>query len=225
MKKQMLLRFLPSAVLFLIFGIYTLVVAIVGVEPIGPQGSAVGLASLNGPFRDLVGVNWDFYEITDLLGLVPLGLLAVFFVQGLVQLIRRRSLLRVDRDLLVLGLYYLLVFLLYAFFEVIEINARPVLIEGVLETSYPSSTTMLAMATLPAVGMHLCQSLAGRTPRIVLMVDCWLLTAIMVILRVLSGVHWLTDILGGAILSLALLTFYRAALKTLAAFKKTRGTH
>ena len=220
MKKQRLLSFLPAAVLFLIFGIYTLLVATVGVQAVGPEGSTVGFASLNAAFRDLVGVNWEFYEITDLLGLVPLGLLVLFAAQGLVQLVHRKSLLKVDLDLLVLGGYYLLVFLFYAFFEVVEINARPVLIEGVLETSYPSSTTMLAMATLPAVGMHLARGLAGRTARTVLMVDAWLLTAIMVGLRVLSGVHWLTDILGGAILSLALLALYRAALTMVAAYRK-----
>ena len=222
MKKQILMRFLPAAVLFLAFGVYTLLVATVGVQAVGPLGSEVGFAAINAPFRDFVGVNWDFYEITDLLGLVPLGLLAVFAVQGLTQLIRRKSLFKVDPDLLVLGGYYLLVFLFYAFFEVVEINARPVLIEGVLETSYPSSTTMLAMATLPAVGMHLAPKLAGRTPRTVLMADAWVLTAIMVGLRVLSGVHWLTDILGGAILSLALLALYRAACKTLKAYRKKR---
>lgn len=221
MKKQALLRFLPAAVLFLLFAVYTVIVALVGVRAIGPNGSEVGLAAINGPFRDLVGVNWELYTVTDILGLVPLALLAAFAVQGLVQLFRRRSLLRVDHDLLLLGGYYLLVLAFYLLFEVVEINARPFLIEGVLETSYPSSTTMLAMATLPAVAMHLTKKLSGRTARIVLYADAGLLTAIMVGGRILAGVHWLTDIIGGALLSLALLATYYAAQKTLAAGKRT----
>lgn len=215
MKKQTMLRLLPTAVLFLLFAVYTVLVAFVDVRAIGPNGSSVGFGGLNGAFSKYVGVSFACYNVTDLLGLIPLLLLAAFGMQGLWQLIRRKSLLRVDRDLLILGGYYLAVFIFYAFFEVVAINARPILIDGVLETSYPSSTTMLAMATLPAVAMHLYPKLSAKPLCIALLAGTSVLTAVMVIMRVIAGVHWITDIIGGALLSLALLAAYAAARKML----------
>lgn len=110
------------------------------------RGRASGFAAVNGAFHNLTGVHWTLYTITDWLGLVPIGTALGFAVLGLVQLIQRKALRKVDRSILALGGFYLAVMAFYVLFEKAVVNYRPVLIEGVLEASYPSSTTMLALS-------------------------------------------------------------------------------
>jgi undecaprenyl-diphosphatase len=189
-------------IFLLAFLVWTLLVTTVDVRPIGQGGSSVGLATVNGAFHAWTGVHLTLYTLTDWLSLIPLGIVAAFAAQGLLQWLRRRSLVRVDRDILVLGGYYLAVLAVYVLFEFVTVNYRPLLIEGVLEVSYPSSTTMLVLCVIPTAVMRL----RARLPR-------RLLTAFalfMVVARLLSGVHWLTDIVGGLLLSAALVHFYRA---------------
>ena len=207
-------RFALPGGLLAAFALWTASVCLVDVQPIGPLGSEVGFAALNGWFHTLTGVHLWLYDLTDLLSVVPLGLCAAFGILGLVQWVRRRSLRRVDRDLLLLGGFYLAVAAFFVAFECFPVNFRPVLIEGRLEASYPSSTTMLALCVMPTARMQLRRRLRPGTLRRVLcaMITCF--TAFMVVSRLLSGVHWLTDILGGAVLSAALVTAYGAVLKS-----------
>ena len=128
------------------FAIWTVLVCCADVQMIGPEGSSVGFAAVNGAFHNLTGVHWTLYTITDWLGLVPIGTALGFAVLGLVQLIQRKALRKVDRSILALGGFYLAVMAFYVLFEKAVVNYRPVLIEGVLEASYPSSTTMLALS-------------------------------------------------------------------------------
>ena len=128
------------------FAIWTVLVCCADLQTIGPEGSSVGFAAVNGAFHNLTGVHWTLYTITDWLGLVPIGTALGFAVLGLVQLIQRKALRKVDRSILALGGFYLAVMAFYVLFEKAVVNYRPVLIEGVLEASYPSSTTMLALS-------------------------------------------------------------------------------
>lgn len=184
---------------------WTWLVTTVDVRPIGPDGSTVGLATINGAFHTWTGVHLSLYVLTDWLSIIPLGIVATFAALGLAQWIRRRSLCKVDRDILVLGGYYLVVLAVYVLFEFVTVNYRPLLIEGVLEVSYPSSTTMLVLCVIPTAVMRL----HARLPRRLLTV----FAAFMVVARLLSGVHWLTDIIGGILLSTALVLLYRASAK------------
>ena len=183
------------------FLLWTVAVKWIDVQAIGPKGSAVGFATLNGFVHQTIGVHMELYVLTDWLSVVPLGLAAGFGLQGLVQWMRRKSLRKVDRDLLVLGGFYAAVMAAFLLFEVVVINYRPVLIEGILEASYPSSTTMLCMCVLPTTAMRLRSRrwLAG-----ILMA----FTIFMVAARLISGVHWFTDIIGGALLSAGLVMLY-----------------
>ncbi|MDD2955324.1 MAG: phosphatase PAP2 family protein [Oscillospiraceae bacterium] len=200
-----------AAWLLLAFALWTAAARFLDVQAIGPQGSSVGMAALNGAFHRLTGVHMPLYEITDWLGLAPLCVALGFAVLGLAQLIRRKSLLRVDRSILALGGFYLLVMGAYALFEVVVVNYRPVLIEGYLEGSYPSSTTMLALCVMPTAAMQLHSRMQNSALRRALL---WLIgafTAFMVVGRALSGVHWLSDIIGGVLLSAGLVALYVAA--------------
>ena len=125
------------------FALWTAIVRFVDVKAIGPDGSSVGLATLNGFVHKLTGVNWILYTVTDWLGLVPIAVALGFAILGLAQLIKRKSLWKVDRDILLLGIFYIVVIAFYVFFEIVVINYRPILIDGRIEASYPSSTTML----------------------------------------------------------------------------------
>ena len=183
------------------FLLWTAGVCLVDVRPIGPMGSRVGFAGLNGWFHGLTGVHWWLYDLTDLLGLASLGICGGFGLQGLCQWIKRKSIKRVDGELLALGGFYLAVLAVFFLFELLEVNYRPVLIEGRLEASYPSSTTMLALCVLPTAMLRL----RSRWVRFLL----GALTAFLVLGRLLCGVHWVSDIIGGALLSSGLVTLYR----------------
>ena len=205
-------RFALPVGLLAAFALWTAAVCLVDVQPIGPLGSEVGFAALNGWFHALTGVHLWLYDLTDLLSVVPLGLCAAFGILGLSQWVRRKKLRRVDRDLLLLGGFYLAVAAFFVAFEWFPVNFRPVLIEGRQEASYPSSTTLLVLCVMSTTQLQFRRRLRPRALRRIVctMIPCF--TAFMVLARLLSGVHWLTDILGGAVLSAALVTAYGAVL-------------
>lgn len=193
------------------FCLWTVLVCTLDVQAVGPEGSRVGMAAMNVWFHRLTGVHWWLYLATDWLGLVPIALCLGFGFLGLAQLICRRSLLRVDGDILVLGLYYLLVIGCYLVFETVPINCRPVLIDGRLEASYPSSTTLLVLSVMPTLAEQTGRR--AKSPALRRFTRCFALgfSAFMVLGRLVSGVHWLTDILGAVLLSLGLFEMYRTA--------------
>lgn len=191
------------------FVLWTWAVCVVDVQPIGPLDSSVGFARLNGSVRDLVGVRMGLYDLTDRLSVIPLALVGCLGLWGLSQWIRRKSLARVDRSLLMLGGFYLAVLACYGLFEMWTVNYRPVLIDGLLEGSYPSSTTMLSLCVMPTAWIQLRDRISSPLLRRSL---GWLtagFTAFLVVGRVLSGVHWFSDIVGGMLLSGGLLGIYR----------------
>lgn len=195
------------------FALWTVLVHSIDVQAIGPNGSSVGFAALNKAVHETIGVHWGLYKVTDWLGLIPIGFVLGFAVLGLVQLIRRRSLFKVDRSILVLGGFYIVVMAMYLLFEEVAINYRPVLIDGNLEASYPSSTTMLALCVLPTAMMQLKSRIRHIAVRRAVLVTLGALTAFMVVGRLISGVHWQTDIIGGVLLSVGLVMLYAFATK------------
>lgn len=199
-----------AGVLLAAFVLWTVAVCQIDVQPIGPNGSSVGFAGLNGWVHDLTGVHMGLYVLTDWLGLVPMGFVLGFAVLGLVQWMRRRKLFRVDHDILLLGGFYLLVLILYLVFETVAVNARPVLIDGRLEASYPSSTTMLVLCVMPTAMMQLRARIRNARVRTMILCILAVFTVCMVVGRLIAGVHWFTDIIGGVLLSAGLVALYDA---------------
>ena len=199
-------KFYISVGLLLAFLLWTILVCFVDVGSIGPNGSSVGLAGVNGWFHQLTGVHMVLYHITDWLGLVPVAVGFGFAILGLAQWIKRKSILKVDFDILVLGGFYILTLAAYLLFEEIVINYRPVLINGYLEASYPSSTTLLVLCVMPTTMLQLRQ----RRQKTVWQILIVIFIGFMVIGRLISGVHWLTDIVGGILLSCGLVMLYQA---------------
>lgn len=194
-----------------LFGLWTVAVCRVDVAPIGPDGSKVGFSAINGWFHRLTGVHMCLYTITDWLGLVPVAVCLAFAGVGMRQWISRKRLSRVDGDILILGGFYAVTMALYALFEALTINYRPILIDGCLEASYPSSTTLLVLCVMPTVVWQVRRRVCRRILRRWLIVLLSLFTAFMVAARLLSGVHWLSDIVGGALLSVGLVMLYDAS--------------
>ena len=191
------------------FLLWTIAVQIVDRQTIGPQASSVGFATLNRFVHNLTGVHMALYIITDWLGLVPLVFAIGFALRGLIQWIQRKHLLKIDYDILVLGGFYIAVMAAYALFEVLVVNYRPVLINGVLEASYPSSTTMLVMCVMPTAIMQLNARIKNEVFKGCVVSAIAAFIVFMVIGRLVSGVHWVSDIIGGALLSAGLVLIYR----------------
>ena len=202
--------FIVSICLLTAFVLWTVAISIVDVRAIGPQGSSVGFAGINGYVHDLTGVHFGLYNITDWLGFVPIFVCMGFGVLGLTQWITRKSICKVDYDILVLGGFYIVTIAAYLFFESVVINYRPVLINGCLEASYPSSTTLLVMCVMPTAIMQFNSRIRNKLLRNIVAAALVAFIAFMVIGRLLSGVHWLTDIIGGTLLSTGLVLMYRA---------------
>ena len=139
---------------------------------------------------------------------MPIGVAMGFALLGLIQWIKRKHLRQVDFSILVLGGFYLLVMAAYVLFEVFVINYRPVLIGGYLEASYPSSTTMLVLCVMPTAIMQLNARIKNQTLKRWVGFGITAFILFMVIGRLLSGVHWFTDIIGGALLSAGLVMLY-----------------
>ena len=208
MKKKSGRLFLVGTGLLISFVLWTVLILFVDVQAIGPEGSSVGFASLNGFVHNITGVNMSLYVITDWLGLVPIGVAFGFAVLGLVQWIKRKSLLKVDRSILALGGFYIIVMAVYVLFEIVVINYRPTLINGYLEASYPSSTTMLVMCVMPTAMVQFRTRIKNDKFRRCIMLAVAVFIAFMVIGRLVSGVHWITDIIGGALFSAAIVLMY-----------------
>ena len=191
------------------FAFWTLLIQKIDVQAVGVNGTAVGFATLNTLFHSVTGVNMALYNITDWLGLVPVFICMGFGVFGLVQLIKRKSLLKVDRDIILLGIYYVIVIFGYLIFEMIPINYRPILINGFMEASYPSSTTLLVVSVMPTLIFQL--SLRVKNVKIKWAVSAVVIgfSAFMVLGRLISGVHWVTDIVGSLLLSGGLYYSYK----------------
>lgn len=211
MKKKNKIYAVASVGALLSFLLWTALLCFVDVRPIGPLGSFVGFASLNGFVHEVLGVDMTLYVLTDFLGLLPLGVMLFFAALGLFQWVSRKSILKVDRSLLCLGGFYLLVMATYLFFEAVPFNYRPVLIDGVLEASYPSSTTLLVLTVMPTAAMQCMARLERRAWRRTTVLLIAAFTVLTVVGRLLSGVHWVTDIIGGSLISTALVFAYRAA--------------
>ena len=202
--------FSVGLILIAVFVFWTILILTVDVQPVGVNGTVVGFATLNCSFHNMTGVNMTIYHITDWLGLVLLFCCMIYGAVGFVQLLQRKSLLKVDIDILLLGVYYVIVIFGYLIFEMIPINYRPILIDGRMEVSYPSSTTLLVLSVMPTVSFQVNRRIKNTFIKNLINASVVLFMLLMVIGRTVSGVHWLTDIIGSVFLSAGLFLIYYA---------------
>ncbi len=191
-----------------LFVLWTVLIQTVAVKPLGQNGTNIGFATVNVWFHSMSGVHMWIYNVTDWLGLVPIAVCISFGILGFIQLVRRRSLLSVDKDIIILGIYYVIVIMAYLLFEVIPINYRPILINGFMEVSYPSSTTLLVMSVMPTLVWQIDRRVKKDCIKKAVRISSIVFTVFMVMGRLLAGVHWLTDIIGSVLLSVGLFLLY-----------------
>ena len=203
-------KLLTAGIGLLLTVILIALVRLVDAAPIGAQGTSIGLSHLNQFVFDLFGVNMLWYNITDWLGVAAVLTGFVFAVTGLVQLIKRRSLLKVDREILSLGGLYIVVIGLYLFFENVIINYRPIIMPDNTspEASFPSSHTMLVCVIMGSAAMLINRYIRNKPLNRILRVICFVIIGVTVVGRLIAGVHWFTDILGGILISVTLLSLY-----------------
>ncbi len=201
-----------SILLGIVSIIYIIMLKTIDVKPIGPYHTKVGFAAINNFVHIHLPKNIIWYNITKYLGYLTFILVIYYAVIGLKQLIKGKSLKKVDKKILLLGAFYVLVGIVYVIFEKVIINYRPVIMGDELEASFPSSHTMLALCVCASSLIMSKYYIKGEKTKQILDIVTWVVMVVLVIGRLISGVHWLTDIIGGIIISGFLLSILNACL-------------
>lgn len=211
--------FITVLILFIISIVYTLLVKYYDVAKIGPENSAVGFSGINALIHKTLPYNDFWYKVTKYLGIVPFLYCAFYGLIGVAQLIKHKTLKKIDKRLIYLVIFYVVMLIVYVLCDKIVVNYRPILEDGALESSFPSSHTLLACCV--CVSSLLIAKYYIKNQKILKIFNYGtiILMIVLVVGRLLSGVHWLTDIIGGIIYSVLLIYLYYSCIYT---YKKTR---
>ena len=204
-------KFANSYIFCFMFVIFSLWIRLFDVQPVGPEGSSIGFAGLNVAVHEFFGMHLFWYKLTQLLGVAAIAVAGVFAVVGFIQLIQRKSLLKVDKKILMLGVIYILVILFYILFEKVPFNYRPVVLDPAegLEPSYPSTHTMIILTIFgTAIGV-IGDYIKNAKLVLLLKIAALVIMAVTIIGRLICGVHWFTDIAGGVIISLFFINLFK----------------
>ena len=187
------------------FTVFTVMVMRYDVQDIGFNGAPVGFATLNGAVHALFPYDEGCFAASEYIGYFCLGIAGVNALIAFIDFIKARGFRHMHRRYILTMVLYAVVVGAYVLFEFYEVNERPV----AAEASYPSSHTLLALCVLYSEIVLLGHS--ARRLRLwadILRMLFVALMVAMVFMRLLSGVHWLTDICGSILLSLSLCTMY-----------------
>lgn len=208
--KKIYAKFISASVLLLSFVVLIVLIKTVSVEPIGPQGSEIGLSGINAFFKNAFCYNEAIDKLTDVLILISAATAGFFVILGINELIKRKSLRKVDTDIYVLGATYAIMAAFFVLFEIIEVNYRPVVLDGNLEASFPSSHTMVVITVMGTAIDEIKRRVVSKEKRSILIAVSSCIIAFTVIGRIACGVHWFTDILGGVLIASSLVLSFSA---------------
>ncbi|MBQ3378615.1 MAG: phosphatase PAP2 family protein [Clostridia bacterium] len=203
-------RYIAAVVFGVLTVIWIILVRAVDVQAIGPENTSIGLSHLNQYIFDSLGVNMTWYKVTQGLGVLAILIALLFVLAGVLQFIKKKSVAKINKDLLALYGLYVLVICVYILFEAVIVNYRPIIMPDALhpEASFPSSHTMLVCVVMGSAAAFVGRHFKRKPLCGVLKIVCVVIIAITVIGRLLSGVHWFSDIIGGILISLTLLSLY-----------------
>lgn len=207
--------FIATMISIAISLLYTILIAFVDKKAIGPEESSVGFAQFNEFFKNIIGQNETFYKATKYSGIIILLLAVVYCVITLIQAIKRKSIKKIDKELLILCIFYIGIALLYVLFELIKINYRPVLIDGKLEPSYPSTHTLISVFICTTAIITNAKLITHKGFRVTLNTLTIAIGIFTIIGRMLSGVHWMTDIIGAILISISMILAYITITKSI----------
>jgi len=201
-------KFIIPVILSLCFLIFTILVVTIDVQPIGAGATPVGFATFNSYVHAFFGEIPFFYVLTQLFGILAIAVAGFFALLGLIQLIKRRSLMKVDSYIIALGITYIVVIALYVLFEKLALNYRPVMTKEGAEASYPSTHTMLILTVLGTARYAIRFLIKNKKIEKTLEIICLVIMLLTVIGRLICGIHWCTDIIASLFISTAIVSCY-----------------
>jgi len=192
----------------ILFVALTLSLLFIDVKVINETDKEIGLAFIN-KLSNNVSYNEFLDKISDIFMILSIGFILFLAIKGLVQLVKRKNILKVDKEILVFGGVVVLMAVLWITFDrLFIINYRPILIDGELEASYPSTHIMIVTFTMLSSIDLLIKYIQNKKIRYTSSVTVWLCIGLTIVLRFASGMHWISDCLGGFILGAILYYVY-----------------
>ena len=171
--------------------------------PIGDLGS-INLRALNNGFRGLFGYEQggyfrSLYLITEGLGVVSILACLFWTGMGIKDLIKYRDINDVDKSIFATWLLYVLALIVWRVTLKISVSYAPVSVhpKSALVVSFPCGNTFLIIISMCS-SIYLIGYFLEEKKKLVLAlrVACIAILALGIIFRTVSGVNWLTDILG-----------------------------
>lgn len=221
-------KFITSGIAGILFILLIVLVKTVDVAAIGPAGTSIGLSKINGAVAGFFGTSMFWYKLTNVIGILAILIALCFALFGGLQMILRKSLVKVDKELFSLAGLYVVVAALYVFFEKVIINYRPVIMPDETEpaASFPSSHTMLICvimgSTMVLSEKYLKRYIENKTVRDTIKALCGFFIVLTVFGRLACGVHWFTDILGGVLISIALVAAFAGVIDMIRARRRQK---
>ena len=212
MKTKGISKYTKALCLLAVTIIFSLLTYFVDRQPVGYEGTSVGFATLNSAFSKAFGYNAVMSVISNIAMYFSFLVVAGFAAIGIMQLVKTKSLSKVSKTIIGLGVLYVIVAILYVAFKKIPINYRPILKPGEteIETSFPSTHTLVIASVLGSGIIAAKRLFANKNTVKVLRVLFTVVMVVGVVARLFSGVHWVTDIIAGILFSATLIAFYAA---------------
>ena len=211
-KKSKSTALFASIILLISSVVFTAAVSFLDVRQNPDGGQNIGLSTVNLAFHNAFPYNGLLYNISEYAGYVPVLFALFFAIMGAVQAFKHKSLKKVDNAFYFLAVYYVAVGFVYLIFEKFCVNVRPIMLDGEWEASYPSSHTLFAI-TLSASTILVNNIFYAKSKwHKVLNILAIIFMISVPIMRLFSGVHWLSDIVGGVVISATLVSFLNFAL-------------
>ncbi len=153
----------------------------------------------------------QWVKITDIILVAALAVFAVFAILGLYQWIKRKSLKKVDKPLLLSLIPLSLMAATFIIFEkFLVLNTRP---NGSGEPSFPSTHTMVVATIFLLTAIILPNYIKSKTARIIMDIVMLLFIILVSIGRVLANMHWVSDVVGGLIFAAIFAVIYYLILR------------
>lgn len=148
----------------------------------------------------------QWYKISDIILLASIAAIVVFAILGLCQWVNRKSLKKVDKPLIAMFLPLIAISITYFVFDKFLIwNTRP---NGSGEPSFPSTHVMVVATIFLCIAIILPRYIRSKFAYILLDAMMLILLTLVCVGRVVSNMHWISDVIGGLIFAGIFATIY-----------------